>query len=300
MIDMDLSHLIETRREELDARLDVISYPAAFSGVTATARFHHLRLDGNGQPMVRDLARLLSDYAVEFCLSIPARGNPTRPVDYTRLARRAKALFRRTERAGDVGEVLLYFLIEAILGAPQMVARMDLKTSSKMELHGSDGVHMKWDAAEMILDVFYGESKVEKSAANALSNAFASIEQFHLERQDDREVDIVTSHYKHAEDDLKKAILEIVTRNTKAATSRINHACLIGFDAAEYDQATGATRSDLEASFRSAYTADAPRLVKLLQKRFDAFERKHLRFEVFFLPVPSVQAFRDEFHQALD
>jgi len=40
--------------------------------------------------------------------------------------------------------------------------------------------------------------------------------------------------------------------------------------------------------------------VKLLQKSFDKFDKKYLKFDVFFIPFPSVEAFRNAFNEALD
>jgi hypothetical protein len=83
---------------------------------------------------------------------------------------------------------------------------------------------------------------------------------------------------------------------------RLNHACLVGYD---WNVSKGTPEQPLNeiiADFRREYAADSARLHKLLQKRFDDFKHTHLRlrFEVFFLPFPSVQEFRTAFNEALE
>ncbi|MGF1747094.1 DUF1837 domain-containing protein [Vibrio minamisatsumaniensis] len=58
------------------------------------------------------------------------------------MTKEARKLFRHPEidsenpdRTGEAGELLLFFLIEAILGAPQMVSKMELKTNHKDDPH---------------------------------------------------------------------------------------------------------------------------------------------------------------------
>src|SRR3546814_10487872 len=65
----------------------------------------------------------------------------------SQLNQRALALFKRvrkaSNRSGEAGELLLYLLTEWILGAPQIIAKMGLKTNPQMPVHGSDGVHVR-------------------------------------------------------------------------------------------------------------------------------------------------------------
>ena len=58
------------------------------------------------------------------------------------------------DRTGEAGEVLLFFLVEAILEAPQIVAKMELKTNHKDEVKGSDGIHARWNEKLGLVDFF--------------------------------------------------------------------------------------------------------------------------------------------------
>ena len=62
-----------------------------------------------------------------------------------------------------------------------MVAKIDLKTNPKLEVNGSDGIHMKWHPDDKVLDIYFGESKLEQTASSAIKNAFVSMENFHAD-----------------------------------------------------------------------------------------------------------------------
>ncbi|MFA5138343.1 MAG: DUF1837 domain-containing protein [Elusimicrobiota bacterium] len=294
-----LSGHVEVSRAQYDACLDVIEHKLAISGVAAEMRFHHLRFDSNGIPKFDDLAQCIANYVVEYCFSARRRGSAKKPYEHARLMRDARALFTKKTKSGESGEMLLYFLLEAVLGAPQIVAKYELKTHGKMEVHGSDGIHMKWNEADKLLDIYFGESKLEKTIYNALDHAFKSMENFHEDGMRDHEFGLVTSHFKLADEKLRKAVEGYLDRLKPGPDCRVNHALLIGFDWDEYGKLKGEKLDDIIAEFRRRYAEEASRFKDLLQARFDGFKRKTLRFEIFFLPFKSVQDFRDAFIKAL-
>ena len=147
---------------------------------------------------------------------------------------------------------------------PQIMAKMDLKTNPKMELHGSDGIHIKWNSADDCLDLYFGEAKLEKSVTGALKHAFESIEHFHSDGLRDHEFGLVTAHYKHADDTTRAAVCKFVDRSAPGGDCRINHACLIGYDWVEYRKLDTVQFKDLEVEFKRRYAEDAPRLQRLL------------------------------------
>jgi hypothetical protein len=294
-----LSKYIECSREKYNACLDCIETDLAVDGVQVTLRYHHLRFDGNGQPKFQDLAKCLADHLVEYCLSARRRDNPRQAHEFGKLHREARGLLRKFDTSGESGELLLYFLMESVLGAPQIVAKMDLKTNHKLEVFGSDGIHMKWNAEDNCLDLYFGEAKLEQTVSSALDNAFASIEKFHAEGAMDLEFGLVTSHFKWADDKVRAAVVDYVDRQKPGSDCRINHACLIGYNWEEYMN-LGTLRLDaLEKEFKLRYKDHAPHLQQMLSTRFDKCSRKHLRFEMFFLPFRTVQEFRDAFIKAV-
>jgi hypothetical protein len=296
---IDLSKYLEVSTEHYEACLDCLDEEQNWAAPEATVHFQHLRFDENGEPKFNDLAEVLADHIIEYCFATRRRGKPVKPHEYSRLNREGRAYLRKIDTSGEAGEMLLYFLLEAVLGAPQMVAKMELKTNPRMESHGSDGIHMRWHEADGKLDLFFGEAKLEQTIYSALDHMIASLESFYSQRLLQHEFGIVTSHYKHADDKMKEEILRLLDRRTPGGDCRINHACLVGYDWDEYKQLGGVRTHQLAETFRERYVADLPRLNKLLAGRFRRFSTRHMRFEIFVLPFRTVQEFRSAFIQAV-
>lgn len=294
-----LSDLLEVSRKHYESCIDVVDHDFVIDGVEATLRFHHTKFDSNGNPKFADLANCLADYIVNYCLSARRRGEPKTLHEYTQLARTARQALRRSDRAGESGEMLLYFLLESVLQAPQVVAKVDLKTSRRTESHGSDGIHVLWNEAAGCLDVFFGEAKLERSASAALRSAFKSIEAFHTDQMVEFEFGLVTSHFKWLDPDLRNAVLSFMNRQDSSIDARINHACLIGYRWDEYQHLNSVSADLIYDEFRKRYRSDFPRLHRLIQHRFQDLRLRRLLFQVFFLPFDSVQEFRNAFNRAL-
>lgn len=295
----NLSKYLEVARLKYDACMSRIDLPLRLDGENAVVRFKHVKFDKNGEPKFKDLAECLADHITQYCFSVTRRQRAMTEADRNRLYREAKKLMRLYATSGEAGEILLYFLLESVLEAPQLVAKMDLKTNTAMEIHGSDGIHMRWNDSDKCMDIYFGEAKLYSKISNALDNAFESITNFHEDRQTDRELNIVTSHCKWADDKTKDFVLRYVDRHDPIDDCRFNHACLIGYDWTQYKKLQNEHRSYFLENFSQIYSKDIPRLISLLKSRFGKFKFRQFYFEIFFLPFKSVQDFRDEFNKAL-
>lgn len=282
-----------------EACLGAFSEPTRLSDFAASIRFHYLKLDGNGRPRWGELAKSLADHILAYCFSTRERNRAKSDVDTVALTRTAREFFRDSKRSGEAGEMLLFFLLEAVLRAPQMVSKISLKTNSEMETHGSDGVHMRWNDQEEMMEIYFGEAKLHQNLAKAISGAFGSVEKFHAKKMEDFELRLVSRHYKHADGALKKQVLKYVERGTSADAVRVNHAFLLGYDWEGYEDLKTAALKLMVEEFDRLYQADQQRILDLVRGRFSTLSVKHLRFEVFILPFTSVDAFRQAFLEAL-
>lgn len=299
-----LSKHIQVRRAYYDACVGSLA-PVRLGGEPpAMAHFHHLLLDGNGIPKLKDLADCLVNHLIDYCLSSRRTARAGQPaasptVEFTRLHMEARRLLRAFETSGEGGEVLLYLIIEAILEAPQMVAKMELKTNPRVEYHGSDGIHMRYDTADDCLDVFFGEAKIKTDLAEALSDAFRSVAAFHDHEMASHEYGLVTSNFKYADEALKKAIEQYLDPFAPG-TARINHVLLIGYSWDEYRRAIGQDFRAATESLRLEYANEAERITRLLSSNLQRCPYKQFRYHVFFLPFEDVHAFRTAFYAALE
>ncbi|MDE8757136.1 DUF1837 domain-containing protein [Pectobacterium polaris] len=181
-----INNCVAVRKSDLESCISVVEHELKISSLAANIRFHHLKFDGNGQPMVKALAGKLYEYIIDYCLSMQDREDKLTNQQALVLTKQARALFRHPEitddspdKTGEAGETLLFFLLEAIIGAPQIVAKMELKTNSNDEVKGSDGIHIKWNEEDDLVDFYFGESKLYKRVSAAMDAALESIESFH-------------------------------------------------------------------------------------------------------------------------
>jgi hypothetical protein len=294
-----LDEYLQASLDRYTACLDVLSEPSSFTELSATARFHHLRLDANGRSRWKDLAKNLAYHILGYCFTVSRRSRAKDDTDLMALRDEARSFFRKSQHSGEAGEILLYFLMEAVLKAPQMVSKISLKTNSQLECNGSDGIHMRWNENEGLLDVYFGEAKLYKKASEGIGSMVQSIEDFHTNSMEEFELRLVTRHFKHAESDLKDQIIKFVDRGRSSDTVRVNHACLVGYNWDAYDKLTQSTLSEMNEELKKNYLKESNKLQSLLQRRFLPFKSKRLRFEIFLLPFSSIDDFRNEFLNAL-
>lgn len=284
-----------------------IEHTHTINGVDVNLRFKYIQFDPNGDPKISLLVDTLVSYFTHYCFSAQKRNIdsdlPSTEQERLRnkLQTEARKLFRKwvngSSTSGEAGEMILWFLLEAVLKAPQIVAKMDLKTNPQLESFGSDGIHMK--IIDDILNIYFGEAKLYQDAGRALNSIFESIESFHKNGLDRHEYNMVTTHFKYLNEDEQKKVYDFIIDRINTQEIRVNHACLVGYDWKEYQKLGTADRESFINDFEELYKSDTERLTKLIQTRFDKFSKKHLHFEVFFLPFKSVQELRDKFNEEL-
>jgi len=296
---LPLDDYIEVSRRKYESLIRTSEYRLDDDVLNARVRFRFVSFDGNGRPRFRDLAECLADHAVTYCLSARRRKAPITPDEWSALSREARHLLRHSARSGEAGEMLLYFLVEAELGAPQMVTKVDLKTSPHLEVNGSDGIHMAYCAEDDLLDLFFGEAKLYKDVRAALRSARESLLAFHKDQMVSHELGLVTSHFKYADEALRELVVKYIDPYTLEPNYRINHVCLVGFTWDEYQRLLSPTEpSVLETRFIAQYQLEAASLKALFRSLFEGILQAY-HLEVFFLPFECVDGFRTMFMEAI-
>jgi hypothetical protein len=220
-----------------------------------------------------------------------------------RLSSKARDLFikakKGSNRSGEAGEILLYVLTEWLLKAPQIVSKMYLKTNTNMPVHGTDGIHARYDKVSKKLHLYWGESKAHKTLSSALGSALASISEFIDESYDKREIDIVSAYadFDGLEKEAKEAFLRYLDPYTEESNDRVvTHSCLLIF---EFTPSIGNDPDKAEALFVEAVNESVEDFINSIKETIVDKGLGPQRFEFFLAPVPSVQDFRDKFQQRI-
>lgn len=298
MAEISLESLLEAQSADYDANFSHVEHVITCDEPPdATIRLHFVKMDGSGQPRFRELARLLARYITLYCVRAERRRDLPE-LERNEMFMQCRDLFMPTKNSGQVGELLIYFLLETVLHAPQALKKMPMTTNPNEERKGSDGVHLLWNEEASVLELIFAESKIWKSFSGALADAFESMERFHDSRTKRYEVNAVTSGFSNLSSELQEKVLSFI-EGENVSRCRLAQACLIGFDWKEYECLCDGRRKDFIKEFDARYRAWAVGIRELLNDRLKTFKHKHLRFEFFMLPFRDVDEFRAWFQEEL-
>lgn len=267
----------------------------------------------DGQPTFGDFIDTVAEHIIPFCLprnEIRGAQNELSQGDHVtagrimmRLSEKARALFikakKGSHRSGEAGEIVLYILTEWLLQAPQIVSKMYLKTNNQMPVHGTDGIHARYDNKAKRLHLYWGESKAHVKMATALSSSLDSVKEFITDGHDKREIEIVATYsdFDNLDEDSKEAFLRYLDPYAEESNERVvTHSCLLVF---EFSLPKGTKPEDAEEQFKKLTRDTVEHFITSIKKTVEDKGLAPQRFEFFLLPVPSVQEFRDKFQEKI-
>jgi hypothetical protein len=275
-------------------------------------RFYYVALR-QGKPTIDDLVLVAFARIINFAIPRQRiatamqelKTNPGSLDPFVLLTAEARDLFMKTHtasgRSGELGELLLYMLIEWALEAPIVACKMYLKTSEQMPIHGRDGVHIGYQGDALI--VYWGESKLHKSVSSAVSDLVSSIGSYASNPAlRDNEIRLIRSglNIDHLGESTKDAIRKYFNPYEEASNKVLDrYACLIGFDSGIYGKVEHLPDPQCDAEFRKLYETliDEVKVSITAQIKDAGLER--LNFSFFLLPFPSVDAARSAFQKKL-
>lgn len=298
----------------LSARLRQIEFAWTTHGVAAEGTFCYIAFR-DGQLTQDDFVDFVYSRIIDFCLprervrkaQLAVSTGDTKPM--LDLADEAKSLFvhakKKNPKSGEPAEVVLFTLLEGLVDAPRLVAKMRLKTNPNMEVHGSDAIHMKYDAASESLTLYWGEAKLYKELSSALDEIAASIKGFREYNPDtngiQREFDInlVQSHPDLDSPEsqaTKNALLAYFDPYTEYSNQiREIHACLAIWDW-DFCKLLGTLPQDkAEETFKGKYLERIETACSLFIEKIKKQGLDKLRFHFFLIPVVDIISFRKRF-----
>ncbi|UGV27730.1 DUF1837 domain-containing protein [Rhodopseudomonas boonkerdii] len=225
-------------------------------------------------------------------------------IECERLQREACSTFIQAQRAanknGEAGELLLFILTEWILKAPQLLAKLPLKTNRNVPIFGSDGIHVGFWREKNVLCTYWGEAKLHADLGKAINSAIDSIKNSLRPQSSEFELALVRRNLDTTglDKQAKAALLSFLNPlNNENYNSRIDiTTCLISFD---FDAYSKLNSENGENHFRSLALQHLQKLAPKLSTALSAAGIKNRHIELFLFPVPSVQDFRDQFQMKI-
>ncbi len=301
--------LLRTQPDELNAYLETVCCNVGIDNTRTQAHCHFIALDANKRPRVKDFAKFIGNSITNFAiprseiqraLNEAIKTGSATPT--AKLNAKAQNLFTRLPKSGEGGEVILSVLAETVLRLPQMFTKMVLKTSSEMHVHGCDGIHVGVNETNGNLALYWGESKLYSDAASAVRECFASLAPFLLDSggsgaAQERDLQLMRDRLdldnKELEDALKRYLDPGDSMFKKLEYRGL---CLVGFDSDGYPTEPNSkeveqVKHDIEKVFdeRKGH----------IQKRVTAEKIHSFEIQVFCLPFPNIEYFRQAFRDEL-
>lgn len=121
------------------------------------------------------LTEQLENALITYALSRHTVEDLVQQRKFGNLSSLAREKLRKAEQnTGELGELLLYCLLESHLNAPKLLTKLELKTSANDYVKGADGVHLL-QLDERIFQIIFGESKLYGDLNQGIRAAFDSI-----------------------------------------------------------------------------------------------------------------------------
>lgn len=304
--------LLSTSTPDLTPRLGVMSKIWSDEETKVSGRFFYVKLR-DSKPTIDDLITIAHARMVNFAIPRSrineAKAEMSKDPDcmdpWVELVTEARDLFIKTHeetgRSGELGELLLFMLLEWALKAPIVACKMYLKTSQQMPVHGTDGVHLGSEGENIIF--YWGESKLHSTLTSALTDIAASItEHANSPEKQKNEIRIIRSNLNiDGFDPQALTALKNYFNPYKAESNNILdcYACLAGFDSKIYEQVEALPHQASDEEFQRLYEKRIESACKLILKKVKDSGLNNFRFSFFLLPFPSVEIARAKFQDRL-
>lgn len=269
---------------------------------------HHVALDGSGQPRLLDLTEALAEWMIDYAIPRRALLEIENDPDHVRrrktlaLRNQAKNTFKKNGMSGEQGEMLMFVIAEAILGLPQLLCKMDLKTDPEMHFHGLDGVHCGVGNNDN-LAVYWCESKVHKDVSKAIGGALDGLKPFLLsagagDEDKKRELALVNRYMDLGDDTLQKLVLDALNpAKVEFNSVEWRGICFVGSDTDLYPDTPN---SKSKETLAIELNVELEKWMKSLRTR--SIKRNLETFDIHFIFVPFgfCEDFRREMSAALE
>ncbi len=190
---------------------------------------------------------------------------------------------------GELGELLLFTLLDVYFKAPKILSKISLKTNRKMPVFGADAVHAQYKNGALRL--YLGESKLHKKFPSAATAAAKSISTA-LEKYEE-DFDVIDSHidFPEMEDEVRCELLELLDpfdENNDSIPDILHSPCFIGF-------AKPSVFADDEEVYKQQYIALAKEYIGSFYTKLVKEGNKIEKTALILLPFSSLNDLVNEF-----
>lgn len=254
----------------------------------------------NNRFAYNDLVNLLGNNLPHFALSRTEVQKLKDKGDCFTLMKRTQEKFRQyTSNEGELGEVMLYCLLEAHLNAPKILTKLELKTANNDYVKGADGVHLlKLDDENYQL--ILGEAKLDAKLTKGISNAFGSISKLLKDgnKKLDFEFDLVNSQlvkevYNEQQYEKIKKIL-LPSAKTEETYLDYSFGIFLGFEAKITEDEMQLSNSEFRTRIKNRIKQEVLDIVSSFNFQIRKEEFTGYQFYIYIIPFSDLAKKRKE------
>lgn len=247
-----------------------------------------------------DFLKMVRKHVISYTLK-KADYEDTSHEEYIDIVYKAINKFTTTPNSGELGELILYFLLEGYEGAIQIINKMGLKTNPNMHYHGLDGIHFGVKSGKPIL--YYGEAKMHKRQRKAAQEAFGTFYKFYnTPKKEDFEIDVISAHI----DDCKFGVFKEDILNylnpyyPYKDTLKTVHAIFLGYDWKKLNIEYWDREESLQDHLIQEYKLDLEKISLVIEEEMKKCPNlKFYHFDIYLIPFSDIDVARNNFRRLL-
>lgn len=221
---------------------------------------------------------------------------------YAKLHNEARSKFKEAnQNQGELGEVLLYTLLEGHLRAPQILSKMSMKTNSNDYVKGSDGIHFVKVKDSNRYHLIYGESKLYKDLTKAFDNAFKSISRFSSSENlgnRDFELSLIRTQIDNEiiDEEDKDLVVKILYPSEKQADFAVSDAfgIFIGFEINVEEERNHYNEDRFEIFLKDKINDLITEKITTLERQINKHALTNKNFYIYLMPFTDIDESRKE------
>lgn len=231
--------------------------------------------------------------------------------EFARLYRCANKHFIKNNQSGEVGELILYYLANELLNAPQLICKMILKDNYKSPVLGADAIHFKFikrNNGKDLLEIYWGEAKMYSDYKSAIKKCLDGLSDYlvenrdgNLRRDNDIKLILANSSTHLADENLSDLIYTFFDEREENSLNVLYKG--IGFvscDSETYDNYKNINDDNFESYVKELFQKELVEWERSLGINLkNTSELLSKEIYLFVIPFRSVESFRENFLKSL-
>lgn len=254
----------------------------------------------NNRFAYNELVEILGESLIHFALSRDTVQNLEKENKHRKLVDLSIEKLRKySVNDGELGELLLYCLLESHLNAPKILTKLEIKTAKNNYVHGADGVHLL-KVSEDEFQLVFGESKLDASLRDGIYDSFSSIASM-LENDSEKikfEIELVNSQLikecvnEKLYDFIKRLIMP--TKGVKHVNLDNSFGIFLGFNIDITDDEMELSNSKFRSSLREKITNEVKKNIASINYQISKKEFAGYEFYMYLIPFSEIASKRQE------